>query len=423
MSRPEKPDAGARQWWEAWYPAYALMGAATEGMASMLLPLAAARTGGATHAGLVMSAMSLGWLSAPLWGALADRSRWHRALFAGGALVAAVALAGFRLVDERLAWLLLAVLLGASMASLNTVANLFVVEAHPKAEWDPREAWLQTFYTLGLVGGLLLSSPLSHAPLRLGLPVAALLTAVAVPAGWLTTHTPPRVAGVSGSGAAPVAGVRTAARGRPVTRLMAPLRTLTRVARTRFGLFLAVWTVFNLGSTAAYALYPLLMRHEFGVAPSVSAAGYGIATGLSLLFYPPSGRWAERFGAAPVLWIGLAVRLLGFLALVLLGLGARDGVGGPALVAFGVVTITYALLGTAGPLLTSALAPVEEGEAMGLFMMTGALGGLTGAALGGWAADRWGYGSASLIASVGVGVALALSLPLRPHGGGMKDEG
>ena len=415
MSTSGRSEGGARRWWEAWYPAYALMGAATEGMGSMLLPLAAASRGDAAHAGLVMSAMSLGWLSAPLWGGLADRTRWHRALFTGGALVGAVALAGFRLIDERLVWLVLAALLGAGMASLNTVANLFVVEAHPKAEWDRREAWLQTFYTLGLVGGLLLSSPLSHSPLRVGLPVAALLAAIGVPAAWLTTRTPPRAGGEGGSGAPPVAGVRTAAQPRPITLVPSALRSLGRVARTRFGLLLLVWTVFSLGSTAVYALYPLLMQHEFGVRPSVSAAGYGVATGLSLLIYPPSGRWAARFGAAPLAWAGLAVRALAFLGLFLLGSATTDGGGGAALVAFGITTISYALLGTAGPLLTSALTPVKEGEAMGLFMTTSAVGGLLGAALGGWAADRWGYNSVSLIAAVGVGIALALSLPLRPQ--------
>jgi fucose permease len=76
-------------------------------------------------------------------------------------------LAVFPFAPSRAAWLGLALLQGVGASAASTVANLFVVEVHPEAEWDERIAWLQTFYDGGHVGGLLLAAWLSQADLRL----------------------------------------------------------------------------------------------------------------------------------------------------------------------------------------------------------------------------------------------------------------
>ena len=81
-----------RRWVEPWYLAYALQGATVAGLAPILLPLAVSRASSATYVGLVMAAFSLGGLTAPLWGGLADRYRLHRWLLAGGLLVTALGL-------------------------------------------------------------------------------------------------------------------------------------------------------------------------------------------------------------------------------------------------------------------------------------------------------------------------------------------
>ena len=61
-----------RQWVEPWYFIYALQGVVIGGMAPMLLPLAVVRAGSPLYVGLVMAAFSLGGLTAPLWGRVAD---------------------------------------------------------------------------------------------------------------------------------------------------------------------------------------------------------------------------------------------------------------------------------------------------------------------------------------------------------------
>ena len=67
-----------RRWVEPWYLTYALQGAVIAGLLPILLPLAASHAGNAASIGLVMAGLSLGGLTAPLWGSLADRYRLHR---------------------------------------------------------------------------------------------------------------------------------------------------------------------------------------------------------------------------------------------------------------------------------------------------------------------------------------------------------
>ncbi len=181
---------------EPWYFVYALLGLVAAGLVPVLVPLIVNQTGNAGQVGLVMAAVSLGGLTAPLWGSFADRYRLHRWLLVGGMLTTTVGLAAFAFTAQPVIWLLLAVIQGFGAAGAATVANLFVVEAHPKAEWDERIGWLQTFYGIGQVSGLLLAGVLTKTDFRVGFLVAAGLSAVAAILGWSTTKTPPAQPGM-----------------------------------------------------------------------------------------------------------------------------------------------------------------------------------------------------------------------------------
>src|SRR6266511_3964954 len=138
-----------------------------------------------------MAAYNLGGLTAALWGTLADRYRLHRWLGVGGGMITAVGLAVFPLTTRLVAWLALALLQGLGAVGVATMANLFVVEAHPQDEWEERIGWLQTFYGAGQVGGLFIAGALSQWSLHIGLFAAAVLTGLAALTGWVTTRTPP----------------------------------------------------------------------------------------------------------------------------------------------------------------------------------------------------------------------------------------
>jgi DHA1 family tetracycline resistance protein-like MFS transporter len=406
-----------QRWVEPWYLAYALLGVTAGGLIPILLPLAVSRVGSAVHIGLVMAAVNLGGLSAPLWGGLADKYRLHRGLLAGGLLVATIALAVFPFTTALVAWLGLALLQGAGTASAATVANLFVVEAHPRTEWDERIAWLQTFYGGGKVGGLLLVAALSQAGLRIGLLTAGGLTALAALLGSLTTQASP----------GPVA---------PKPVLLQParhsewafgspqrffhhltLRVLQRAGaglRSPFGLFLAVWLIAFSGTSAFFSLYPVLMQKVFGIVPVLSSVALAIASGLGLAFYTPAGQWSDRFGPRRVLGVALGIRLLGFSSMLVLGLACPGSEGWAALLAFTLVMLSWSLLIVSGTALAACLSTIGEGEGMGIFNTISSLAGVIGAALGGWAAGHWGYVAALGLAVVSVAFGLVLTTSIPP---------
>jgi DHA1 family tetracycline resistance protein-like MFS transporter len=399
------------KWVEPWYLAYALLGATAAGLAPILLPLSASRTGDAIHVGLVMAAFNLGGLSAPICGGLADRHRLHRWLLCGGLLATTIGLAAFPLTKNQTARLGFALLQGIGATGSATVANLFVVEAHPQSEWDKRIGWLQTFYGGGQVGGLLLAAILSQTNLREGLFVASGLTLMAALLGWLTTQKPtirsiprplllqrvPHSEWVVGS---------------PQHLYHNPsLKSLLRLGkdlRSPFGLFLTIWFV-SFGSSAAFfSLYPVLMGQVYGVLPNLSSSGYAIAAGLGLFFYTTAGGWSDRFGPAVVMQIGLGLRLMAFLGLLLLSIA--HSAGSLALVGFLFVVLAWSLLSVSGTALTARLSPIGEGEGIGIFNAATALSSVIGAALGGWIAGRWGYSGATVLAMGGVSLGLILSL-------------
>lgn len=168
---------------EGWYLGYTLQSVVVLGTVPILLPLLVQDTTGATQAGLVVAALFVGKMSAPLWGSLADRTGRHALIFLGGFLIAAGAIALLAKTRGLAFWLPLALLLGAGAAASATIAGMLIVEFHPKAEWDTRIGWLQTFYGGGWMVGLGLASWL-HADPETGLLISAGLLLPAMVAGW-----------------------------------------------------------------------------------------------------------------------------------------------------------------------------------------------------------------------------------------------
>jgi len=390
-------------WIEPWYLPYALLGAVVAGMIPILLPLLVNQAGSAAQVGLVMGMVSLGGLAAPVWGHLADRYRLHRWLLTGGLFLTTVGLAAFLFAGQPILWLILALIQSIGAAGAATVANLFVVEVHPKEEWDERIGWLQTFYGGGQVVGLMVAGIFSQEYLRLGLWIAAGLTVLAGLLAWLTTHTPP-----------------PPAEGKPVllhpphsgewaisspSRLFhhISLKSLGRLGvslRSTFGVFLTGWVLTFGGAAVVFSFYPVMMQKVFGLAPSISSAAFALAAGLGLALYTPAGHWSERWGAPRVLRSGLALRLLAFAGLFGLQFLHSSVAGWLAAVAFILVVLAWSLLSVSGTLLVAQLSPAGEGEGLGVFNAASALAGMIGAALGGWVAGVWGY-PAALLLSVG----------------------
>ena len=177
-NRNSQPHHFRLTWVEPWYLSYALLGATIAGIVPILIPLLIRMLSTATTIGLVIAFSNLGGLTAPWVGALADRFHWHRQFLLGGFLLITIGAAGFPLTSNLALWLILALFIGVGAAASSTVANLFIVERHPKNEWDVRIGSLQTFYAGGQVAGLLLAGFFSQNRLQVGLWAAASCTAL-----------------------------------------------------------------------------------------------------------------------------------------------------------------------------------------------------------------------------------------------------
>ncbi len=188
---PSTPTQPWYAWVEPWYLSYALLGTVSAGLLPIVMPLLVSRQGSATEVGLVMAALNVSGLLAPLWGWLADRYRLHRWILIAGLGLAALGIALFAFVANSLLWAGLALTLNLGVIAAATVANLFVVERHPRAEWDERLGWLQTAYGGGQVLGLLLAALVSQADLRLGFGLASLSCVLALAIAAKFVQTPP----------------------------------------------------------------------------------------------------------------------------------------------------------------------------------------------------------------------------------------
>jgi len=387
------------------------------GVVPIVVPLAISRLGSAADVGLVMAAISLGGLTAPLWGALADHYRLHRWLLAGGFVVTAIGMAVLPFTTTRAAWLGLALLQGLGVAGATTVANLFVVEVHPEAEWDERIAWLYTFYDGGHVSGLLLAAWVSQSDLRLSLPVMTGGTVVAAGLGWWTTQTPPASLLPKPLLLHPVqhdAWVLGAPQRLSHHHGWQEIRWLGTVLRTPFCLFLVAWLLSIMGSSAFFAFYPVLMQEVFGIAVWLSSCAFAVAVGLRLLLYVSAGHWSEAYGPARVLRAALGMRLLAFLAILSLGFIPVSSQSHLALMGVPLLVLPWSFLSVSSTALTAHLSPVGEGTGMGMLNATSAIAGMMGAMVGGWLAVHWGYHAVLGLAVAGLALGLALAWSIRP---------
>ncbi len=407
------------KWIESWYISYALLGLSAAGLVPILLPLLIGRTGGAAEIGLVMAAFSLGGLTAPIWGGLADRFRLHQQLLIGGLFGSALGAAVFPFTLSLSRRIGLALLSGIGLASASTVANLFIVEGHPKAEWDARIGWLQTFYGGGQVIGLVLAGLIGQSRPEFGLWLAGGIGIVAIIPAMLGTSQASGVFPQRRPVLLPPAHHAEWPVGSPQHLYHSPsmqgLRMLFMPFRTDFGLFLIAWLLSFSGSAACFSFYPVLMQKVYGVLPGLSSTGYALAAGLGLILYAPAGTWSRRRGPLPILRDALVLRIGAFTALTLLAIASFPGRGWLAMLSFLFVVLAWSLLSVSSTALVASLSPESEGERMGIFSAVTALSGVIGAVLGGWAANLWGYVAIPIMGIMGVGAGLIVLIIPRFH--------
>lgn len=219
-----------------------------------------------------------------------------------------------------------------------------------------------------------------------------------------------------------------------------------RVPDRRTGpLLLAAQLVFNIGFYAVVPFLAIHLRDDLGVAAGGIALALALRTFGQQGLFVLGGALADRIGPVPVILIGIAVRVLGYLGLALadgypavLAAAAVTGVGGalfsPALQSLLASVAAPAAGPAAGPTAVPSAAPVavesadpvdpaersgRRTRAFALLVLTGELGAAIGPVLG---AALLGFGFATVAAGGAavftvIGVVLALTLPRSVHRG------
>jgi MFS family permease len=399
---------------EPWFAPFALLNGSAVGLVPILLPIVASQHG-VGHVGLVMGAFNLGAFAAPLAGNLADRYRDYRLLTVVCALASALSLWLFALASP---WqqLLLALINGAGFAAAVTIANLLIVEQQPKSQWNQRLGWLETALSIGQGVMLILAAWLSGLHARPALIGAAIVPAAAVPLALLI---PRRSAAAAGPAPAPSAAHRLQSAGQvgewgPAspsrTHHLRPIRSLVAmraILHGEFGWLLAAWMPAYAGAAVLFALYPVLFRNAFQIAPHASALGFAIIVFASLPLFLVAGRVSQRRGPAITMAAALAARVVLLTVLALLA-AARHVPAVLPLAAFAGIMFAWSYLSVASPALTGQLAPDDEGDAQGALNAGSGLAGLAGSVIGGFAAGHWGYPAALGIGAGAVAVGLAI---------------
>ncbi|MDW8402981.1 MFS transporter [Chloroflexus sp.] len=395
-------------WVEPWYLAYALLGTVSAGLLPIVMPLLVSHQGSAADVGIVMAALNVSGLFAPLWGWLADRYRLHRLLLIAGLGLAALGIALFAFVANTLLWAMLALVLNLGVIAAATVANLFIVERHRRAEWDERLGWLQAAYGGGQVIGLALAAFVSQTDLRLGFSLASLSCLIGLLIAGKFAQTPPVTLPPTIVLRHPVKhtdGMFSSPQQLFHHLSLATLRKTRTILATPFSLWLGAWLLAASGAGAFFALYPMVMQQVFAITPGLSSSGFAVAAALGLLLYAPAGDRTHHRGALAMVRQSLAARAVAF-ALIWM-VGGVASLHWMALVFFTFVVLSWSFISVSATAFTAQLAPFSEGEGLGLFNAASALANIIGASLGGWLAVQFGYPAIMLFATIGVALGLA----------------
>jgi DHA1 family tetracycline resistance protein-like MFS transporter len=400
-----------RRWSEPWFLTYGLLAIVAAGITPILLPQFVNGHGSAGQVGLVMAALNLGGLSAPIWGWLAER-RLHKALIAGGLVVVGVSLALLPGSRGTAAWLILALLQGAGLTAIITVSGLLIVERHPKDEWDQRMGWLMTTFGGGQVVGLVIASFFSGTKSGTGMIIGAAFVALALVLALRTIHTPPQPDQPQRAGPQPVRVPHVPASPGSTHHHWGHVsrQAAVRALQSPFGEFIVGISLLTLASGLIFIPYPLLFSTSYHVSPSSSSLAFGVAAALAILWYPLAGSLSHKRGALAVLTGSLVARWISFAALLVLAMIATPARGLLAEASFLLTVNSWPFITVSATVAAAELAPTDEGTTMGIYNGVMALVNTVSALAAGLIAAQLGYKGLPVFAAVIMVGALAAAI-------------
>lgn len=398
------PPRGIRNVLSPWFSAYALAGLLVNGMVPVMLPVTV-RPAGAIAVAVVVASFFVGQLTAPVVGSLADKRGWQRMLFLAAYPVMAVSALAIGVGGSLLVWIPAAFFAGAAAGAAQTLGSVFIVEGHPKSEWDTRIGWFRLTFGIGQVGGLAIGAVFADGNLTLGWMVAAAAILLGVALGRWRLPVLHREAPVSAS--APPRSQATRHAG------------LRSQIRSPFGIFLLSWLLAMIAVQTILNVLPLVMHDAFGLASSQTATVYLLGSLVGAALYPVCGMLAKRTSAARVLTVGMVLTFaaFAFMAIAFVADPSWRELAGMAGIVLIAVAYPFDYIGAT--MLAALLAQDGEGDAMGLFNSAVAAGAVVGALVPAAVAGTFGYGPFLGISAVVMAAAIAVGAPVlfRRHRG------
>ena len=401
------------------------LGYVAVGVASLLIPLYALSLGGGPLlvGVLASTAAFAGVPGALLWGWLAARTGRRRVFVLVALLATAGVLAVTPSVEEPGPLVAVNTLLWLVVSAASPVLNLLVVDGTPERGWEDRIGLLNAWQGYGWVGGLLVGSVWIPLATRVLGPAAARtwlfwVAALAAAAGavlaarWLpreTTVRPERLDRSSALLARIDRGAGRYVRAVPfaTTRLYWAIRSLGRGDRRarlprRLRTYLLAVGVFSVGFSAFWGPLPAYLSTAY---VDEQVFWFFLASNVgSAAFFSRVGTWATVVGSDRLQAGALSARAVLFPAVALVVLAVGPPLELPLLlVLFGLIGLTWAVIGVTATGLVTRLAGPERGTALGIYAAVAGAGGGLGSLLGGWLAGAAGY-----LVTFGVAGALVL---------------
>jgi predicted MFS family arabinose efflux permease len=397
MSVDQSPQekGSAFEWWMF---SFIAAGAGWAAFISLLIPpYVTESTGNAADAGIVMAIISLAAVTGPVLGGFADKYRAHRLVLSLGVLGMALGFFLYSISAEASAlYALDAIVLGVSLAAVNSVGPVFVLGAGlGQALQAKRLTTMNLLQPVGqVIGGAIMAAAASMSfSNRFWIASAFMLVCFVIT--WFATAKP--------------AERIVMAEDQPDEALAETKKSygMKQVLISSFGLYLFILILSSIGNNGINAQIANIMPNVYGINAATTSTLISLAGLLNIVFFIVAGAWLGRSSSMPVFTTGNIIRFVGALLMAVIGLMANS----PILLAAAAMQIMYQsnpFVRLTQPVVAMRFATIPAGQASGWVIAAAAAGSFFGSLIGGWLADAVGFNAINWMGAIAVGAAVLL---------------
>jgi hypothetical protein len=182
---------------------------------------------------------------------------------------------------------------------------------------------------------------------------------------------------------------------------------MKQVLISSFGLYLFILILSSIGNNGINAQIANIMPNVYGINAATTSTLISLAGLLNIVFFIVAGAWLGRSSSMPVFTTGNIIRFVGALLMAVIGLMANS----PILLAAAAMQIMYQsnpFVRLTQPVVAMRFATIPAGQASGWVIAAAAAGSFFGSLIGGWLADAVGFNAINWMGAIAVGAAVLL---------------